>query len=154
MQWQFTQNCYVESATLHWTKVFGSYNEKTHFKKLFDGNDSFNLIMTHDKFKKLLLINLKMNIDEYQKFWKEVMQARNNRFAHNDYEYPVSILMFDVDILQEVCISFFKTFSNIFYTNNLSLYYSNDSKRLIELFCSYNKVLDRFQHVEFNLSKA
>jgi hypothetical protein len=66
-------NALLSDTTISWCKVFGTNAEKTHWKAAV--SDSSN-------FKCVLLRDLNIGEEEFQDYWREMMNFRNNVVAH------------------------------------------------------------------------
>lgn len=66
-------NALLSDATISWCKVFGANAEKTHWKVAVDDPS---------RFKGLLLRELNISEKEFQDYWREMMDFRNNVIAH------------------------------------------------------------------------
>ena len=105
--WTFTQNCYSESAILHWCKVFGSYKEPTHYTHFFKGK-CFSLLdgshLTEDHVRKRIHLAANMKADEYDLFWKNLKKGRDQYFVHNDFGVLSRPTFPDTGILKAVAL--------------------------------------------------
>ena len=106
--WKFTQNCFGESAILHWCRVFGARKEPTHFARFFEGRvipmkDGSRL--TLDLVRQRVCKAAKMTADEYARFWKNVKNGRDKYLVHTDIDRPVHATFPNPDVLKAVALA-------------------------------------------------
>ena len=100
----FSQNCFGELAVLHWSTVFGSWEEPTHYKKYFDRTDVLAVSenkLSAEKCKDHFLNKISMDEKEYNSFWEQAHGMRNKFIAHRDDLSGVSFP--DTDICKAQC---------------------------------------------------
>jgi hypothetical protein len=105
--WAFAQNCFGESAILHWSKSFASRKEPTHFtrffvEKLFKMPDGSALTLEIVRSK--LYAAAMMSADEYLAFWKNLKRGRDKYFVHNDFSATLRPHFPDLDVLKKVAL--------------------------------------------------
>ena len=71
--WILTFNNFFDLAILEWCKVFGTDSEPTHWKTIVDD---------HEAFRTGLLSCIGLNESEWNRYWVEVKDYRNNIIAH------------------------------------------------------------------------
>ncbi len=106
--WSFTQNCYAESAIIHWCKIFGAYSEPTHYTSFFD-NKCFNLkdgtTIDLNSVKERLRDACGLENTQYEVFWKEVKDGRDSFFfVHNEFSKEKSPSFPNLSILKKTCL--------------------------------------------------
>jgi hypothetical protein len=105
--WSFTQNCYAESAIIHWCKIFGAYSEPTHYTSFFN-NKCFNLndetTIDLSSVKKRLRDACGLEKDQYEVFWKGVKDGRDSFFVHNEFSKENRPSFPDLSVLQKTCL--------------------------------------------------
>lgn len=101
--WAFTQNCFAEAAILHWCKVFGSYEEPTHYTNIFK-DDCISMPagsqLTIELVRARLHTATNMTEDEYTEFWKNLKMGRDKYFVHNDFSEQFRGKFPDLDMLK------------------------------------------------------
>lgn len=86
--WMVTQNCYGEKACHMWCQLFNSYNDPTHYKKLF-GEDGLLRLDPSLSFKYVrdrLIASTGLCRDEYNLYRDTVINFRNKYSAHREYD--------------------------------------------------------------------
>ena len=73
--WIFVFNNSFDMSILEWCKVFGTDSEPTHWKKLVEEHD-------HDNFREGLLKHINLTDPEWDRYWREVKDYRNNLITH------------------------------------------------------------------------
>jgi len=106
--WSFTQNCYAETAIIHWCKTFGSHSsEPTHFKHFFE-NRCFHAgdgtAITLDTVRKRLRHASGLDDNQYTDFWKGVKDGRDTFFVHNEFSKQNHPSFPDLNIVQQTCL--------------------------------------------------
>ena len=103
--WAFTQNCFVESAILHWVKIFGSRKEPTHYTQFFNGK-CFSMAdgtyLTVELVRGRFCNSAGMSEDEYLSFWKNLKKGRDQYFVHNEFTASSSAQSPDLDLLKKM----------------------------------------------------
>ncbi len=84
--WILIQNILGESVILHWSYLFGKSKDDLNYERFFDKDD---VVKAGESFlssnvKKRLLERIKMNDEEYDKLWNNVMRMRDKFIAHHD----------------------------------------------------------------------
>ena len=86
--WAFTQNCFAESAILHWCKIFGSRNEPTHYTRIFN-DKCFEMAdgtqLTDALARSRVCKSAGISEDEYLSIWKNIKKGRDKFFVHNEF---------------------------------------------------------------------
>lgn len=80
--WIMTINLLADSAAIEWCKVFGSYEEQTHWTRVLPKT-------RHSKIRKDLLTQLGMSTAEWKKYHKDIVTYRNQIVAHHDLNATV-----------------------------------------------------------------
>src|SRR5262245_14944187 len=75
--WIMTMNLLIESAAIEWCKVFGSWEEQTHWTKAFPKDD-------HENLRSELLAKLGMKTADWEAYRDTVVDYRNQLIAHHD----------------------------------------------------------------------
>lgn len=141
--WAFTQNCFAESAILHWCKIFGSNNEPTHYTRFFN-NESFELPdgteLSADVVKDRFCRSAGISVTEYRSIWENIKKGRDKFFVHNEFttkdklEFPDLLLLKKMaleirDIVHEIISQedlmdeeFHKNFKDLVQSNRNSRY--------------------------------
>ena len=105
--WAFAQNCFGESAILHWSKSFASWKEPTHFTRFFAGK-SFKmpdgLTLTLEIVRSRLYAAAMMSADEYFACWKNLKRGRDKYFVHSDFSTAGRLHFPGLDVLRRVAL--------------------------------------------------
>lgn len=80
--WVMTNNLLFDSATIEWSKVFGSRNDDTHWTKVIPNK-------MHDEIREGLLGELAMEQDEWESYRDEIIGYRDKMVAHHDLDSDV-----------------------------------------------------------------
>ena len=75
--WIMTINLLADTAALEWSKVFGSWDEATHWKRLVP-------IERHDEVRAALLSAVRLDLAAWKLYRSSVVGYRNQMVAHND----------------------------------------------------------------------
>jgi hypothetical protein len=91
--WTHTIDAHLLQATIYWCMVFGSHGcNPTHWKKLTQTQSDDLEASFRGGFTKFTGINT----TEWEKYWKEIMNFRNNYAAHRALDYNSPIPYFDL----------------------------------------------------------
>jgi hypothetical protein len=152
--WAFTQNCFAESAIIHWCKIFGSRNEPTHYTKFFN-NEFFNLSdgtrLTANSILARFCKSAGISESEYLSIWDKIKAGRDKFFVHNDFTESSRPELPDLDFLKSMALELRDIIHDIipqvdaddkeFYTNfknyvqwNTNKKYLNDLQKDFDLF--------------------
>jgi hypothetical protein len=77
--WIMTMNLLIESAAIEWCKVFGSWDEHTHWTQVASEND-------HEKIRRELLLALGLTLSEWEAYRDTIVNYRNQMVAHHDLD--------------------------------------------------------------------
>ena len=81
--WIMTMNLLIESAAIEWCKVFGSWDEQTHWRQAFATQD-------HDTLRSELLTKLGLKASEWETYRDTIVDYRNQLIAHHDLNASVA----------------------------------------------------------------
>jgi hypothetical protein len=81
--WIMTLNLLIESATIEWCKVFGAWNEQTHWTQAFPKAD-------HNSVRAKLLLALAMDAAAWEAYRDTIVDYRNHMIAHHDLDASVA----------------------------------------------------------------
>lgn len=81
--WIMTVNLLADCAAIEWSKVFGSWDEDTHWTRIVPKAE-------HDMVRAALLRELGLSRDEWKAYREEVVQYRNEMVAHHDLDATVA----------------------------------------------------------------
>jgi hypothetical protein len=81
--WIMTINLLAESATVEWCKVFGSWDEDTHWKNAVPANQ-------HDQVHAELLAVVGLGKNEWVAYRESIVDYRNQIVAHHDLNATVA----------------------------------------------------------------
>jgi hypothetical protein len=70
----------VADVIIRWCKVFGTDNEKMHWKMLINENEV-------EDFRTMMFDSAKITEKEYEAYWNQMKEVRNSACAHFTYEY-------------------------------------------------------------------
>jgi len=84
--WESTASAHLGQATGEWCKVFGSYGEKTHWKKLVAaaGEQAF------EEFRRRILSQTGFTAPHWEDYHNKMLSLRNTFVAHRDLRKPFS----------------------------------------------------------------
>lgn len=68
--WRYIFNNHMEMAVLEWCKLFGANAEHLHWSKVFNDKENF---------RNHILNSTNMTRDEWNKYWKELCDYRNEK---------------------------------------------------------------------------
>lgn len=80
--WIMTINLLGDAATIEWSKVFGSWDEDTHWTKVVAKDE-------HDAIRLALLTELKLTQKEWEVYRDSIVDYRNQLVAHHDLDAGV-----------------------------------------------------------------
>jgi hypothetical protein len=80
--WILTMNLLADSASLEWSKVFGSWDEDTHWTRIVPK-------ARHDEVRAALLVELGFTQAEWKAYRNEIVAYRNEIVAHHDLDATV-----------------------------------------------------------------
>ena len=83
--WGTTASAHLELATVVWCKVFGSYNEKTHWKKTL--TDHIEEQASED-FRRRVLSKTGLTQKQWEAYHKKMLGLRDRFIAHLDLSNP------------------------------------------------------------------
>ncbi len=81
--WILTVNLLADAASLEWSKVFGSWEEDTHWTRVVPQN-------RHDEVRTALLLELGFTRAEWKAYRNEIVGYRNEIVAHHDLDATVA----------------------------------------------------------------
>lgn len=81
--WIMTLNLLFDTASLEWCKVFGSFNEGTHWTNLVPKNQ-------HDNVRRRLLDAIGFTQKEWEAYHGTIVDFRNKMVAHHDLNASVT----------------------------------------------------------------
>lgn len=81
--WIMTINLLADAAAIEWSKVFGSWDEDTHWTKVLQKE-------LHDEIRAGLLKKLGCTESEWEAYREEIVDYRNQIVAHHDLEAAVA----------------------------------------------------------------
>jgi hypothetical protein len=81
--WIMTVNLLADAASLEWSKVFGSWDEDTHWTRVVPKE-------RHDEVRAALLVELGFTQAEWEAYWDEIVRYRNEIVAHHDLDATVA----------------------------------------------------------------
>jgi len=73
--WRFIKGNLFDVAVIEWCKIFGTDNERTHWK---------NVVTCPDEFRKKLFEHMGVDEPTWNAYWKEMKKYRNTHISHND----------------------------------------------------------------------
>lgn len=105
--WAFTQNCFAETAIIHWCKIFGSRNEPTHYTIFFNGEcvelqDGTRI--TSDFVRNRFCKSAGISEREYSDIWENIKTGRDKFFVHNEFTESSRPHLPDLDFLKEMAL--------------------------------------------------
>lgn len=80
--WNMTINLLMDAAAIEWCKVFGSWNEDTHWTKVIPEAE-------HRQTRADLHAYLGMSASEWESYWRSIVNYRNQMTAHHDLKAAV-----------------------------------------------------------------
>lgn len=80
--WIMTHNLLADTAAIEWCKVFGSWDEGTHWTNIIRAD-------RHEAVRSALLQELGMTKAEWEKYHGDILQYRNEIVAHHDVDATV-----------------------------------------------------------------
>jgi hypothetical protein len=83
--WGVTASAHLELATVAWCKVFGSYNEKTHWKKTLTDNIEEQ---ASEDFRRRVLSKTSLTQKQWDAYHKKMLSLRDRFIAHLDLSNP------------------------------------------------------------------
>ena len=81
--WILTMNLLGDSASLEWSKVFGSWHEDTHWTRVVPK-------ARHGEVRAALLVQLSFTQPEWKAYQNEIVAYRNEIVAHHDLKATVA----------------------------------------------------------------
>lgn len=81
--WIMTVNLLADAAAIEWCKVFGSWDEDTHWTKVVPGKQ-------HDQVRAALLRELGFSQSEWDAYHDGILRYRNELVAHHDLNATVA----------------------------------------------------------------
>jgi hypothetical protein len=91
--WIMTLNLLIDSAAIEWCKVFGSWDEQTHWTKAIRKKD-------HDQVRTELHSALGLDSAGWETYRETIVEYRNQLIAHHDLDATVAAHpQFDVALL-------------------------------------------------------
>lgn len=81
--WIMTVNLLADAASLEWAKVFGSWDEHTHWTRAIPKRQ-------HKEVRAALLRQLRLSQREWEAYRKEIVGYRNQIVAHHDLDATVA----------------------------------------------------------------
>ena len=75
--WIMTMDLLMESAAIEWSKVFGSWDEQTHWTRAFPED-------AHSTVRDGLLQAIGMNLSDWEAYRDTIVRYRNEMIAHHD----------------------------------------------------------------------
>jgi hypothetical protein len=81
--WIMTLNLLIESAAIEWCKVFGAWDEQTHWTRAFPNAD-------HASVRTKLLLALGMDAAAWEAYRDTIVDYRNQLIAHHDLNASVA----------------------------------------------------------------
>jgi len=84
--WRIINGTLLDMSVLEWTKIFGAYDEPTHWTRLVPSKE-------HDLFRSEILKYIGLSKIEWESYWEQIKEYRNLNISHhkknNDIkEYP------------------------------------------------------------------
>ena len=80
--WIMVMNQMMQSASLEWSKVFGSWEEKTHWTKFFPEQQ-------HGEIRAGLLVFIGMGAEDWAVYRETIIGYRNQLVAHHDIDAEI-----------------------------------------------------------------
>ena len=91
--WIMTVNLLADTAAIEWCKVFGSWDEDTHWTRVIPKE-------RHEQVRAGLLKAVGLTPEEWEKYWNNIVSYRNQMVAHHDLDATVdNYPHYDVAIL-------------------------------------------------------
>lgn len=81
--WIMTLNLMIDSAVIEWCKVFGSWDEQTHWTRALRKED-------HDQVRTDLHFALGLNSKGWEAYRETIVEYRNQLIAHHDLDATVA----------------------------------------------------------------
>ena len=81
--WIMTVNLLSDAAAIEWCKVFGSWDEDTHWTKVVPKTQ-------HDQVRAALLLELGLSQSEWEAYHDGILRYRNELVAHHDLKATVA----------------------------------------------------------------
>ena len=81
--WIMTNNLLLNAAAIDWCKVFGSWDDDTHWTRVVPK-------ASHDQVRSELMNALAVNPDEWDKYRREIVNFRDQAVAHHDLNATVA----------------------------------------------------------------
>jgi hypothetical protein len=81
--WIMTVNLLADAAAIEWCKVFGSWDEGTHWTRVLPKEE-------HDQVRAALLDELDMTQSEWETYHDGILRYRNELVAHHDLNASVA----------------------------------------------------------------
>jgi hypothetical protein len=81
--WIMTLNLLADAAAMEWSKVFGSWDEDTHWTRVVPRE-------RHDEVRAALLRELGLSQAEWEVYRDEIVGYRNQMVAHHDLDTTIS----------------------------------------------------------------
>jgi hypothetical protein len=77
--WRIMQGTSLDAALIEWCKVFGARKDQTHWTKLVPSEQ-------HANFRQRLWEAVGMPEDQWDDYWSQMVDYRNERAAHHDFD--------------------------------------------------------------------
>lgn len=97
--WNMTMNLLLDAAILEWAKVFGSWDEDTHWTKALP-------LAEHDATRAALLKYLGLTAQEWGEQHAALLAYRNQLVAHHDLDATVTKIPYFDTALKAACFMF------------------------------------------------
>jgi len=81
--WIMTVNLLADAASIEWSKVFGSWDEDTHWTRIVPKEK-------HDEVRAALLSELSFSQAEWEAYRDEIVGYRNELVAHHDLDASIA----------------------------------------------------------------
>jgi len=81
--WIMTVNMLADAASVEWSKVFGSWDEDTHWTRIIPNE-------RHDEVRAALLSELGFTQAEWESYRHEIVGYRNEMVAHHDLDATIA----------------------------------------------------------------
>jgi hypothetical protein len=80
--WIMTVNLLADAAAVEWCKVFGSWDEDTHWTRVAPTD-------RHDEIRADLLQAIGLTQEKWEEYWNSIIGYRNQMVAHHDLDATV-----------------------------------------------------------------
>lgn len=90
--WMSIRDMCYSDAIISWSSIFGVYSEETHWKKLVEQFECPKGERLRVFSSSSIEAYLGISHDEWQEFWKKVIDVRNHRIAHTVVSYRIEDL--------------------------------------------------------------